>query len=101
MLERYALIDGQPVRCDSIDEWARWFETSDTDRVVEQTHIGDVKVSTVFLGIDHRFLGEGPPILFETMVFGGPLDQEQERYATRDEAVSGHARWVAAMRMPS
>lgn len=31
----------------------------------------------------------------ETMVFGGPLDAEMERYSTWDEAVAGHAAMVA------
>ena len=33
------------------------------------------EVSTVFLGMDHQF-GEGPPILWETMVFGGEFTGE-------------------------
>lgn len=74
-------------------EWARWFEKS--SRKVAQTDVDGVNVSTVFLGIDHRFGGQGPPIVFETMVFGGPLDQEQERYTTWDEAEQGHAAMVA------
>jgi len=52
------------------------------------------EVSTVFLGLDHAF-GDGPPVLFETMVFGGPLDGEQDRYCTWDEAVAGHAAMLA------
>lgn len=52
-----------------------------------------VSVSTVFLGLDHRF-GPGAPLTFETMVFGGSLDQEQERYSTWDEAEAGHAAMV-------
>jgi hypothetical protein len=32
----------------------------------------------------------GPAILWESMVFGGPLDGEQRRYATRAEADAGH-----------
>lgn len=58
------------------------------------TKIGAVDVSTVFLGLDHQF-GEGPPLLFETMVFGGPLDEEQRRYTTWAEAEAGHAEMVA------
>lgn len=74
--------------------WAEAFESQ--DRRVAVTHIGaGVKVSTVFLGIDHRF-GDGPPILFETMVFGGPLDGTEQRYATWEEAVVGHQRVVSA-----
>ena len=29
---------------------------------------------------------DGPPLLYETMIFGGPLEEEQERYSTRAEA---------------
>lgn len=50
---------------------------------------GDVKVSTVWLGLDHGFAGK--PLIFETMVFGGPLAEEQERYSTLTEAMAGHA----------
>jgi len=53
-----------------------------------------VEVSTVHLVIDHNF-GEGPPLIFETMVFGGAFDEEQERYSTEEEAAEGHARWLA------
>ena len=52
--------------------------------------IGQVRVSTVFLGLNHAF-GDGPPLWFETMVFGGELDQEQERYSTIEQARLGHA----------
>ena len=48
------------------------------------------RISTVFLGIDHNFGDDSPPLLFETMVFGGKFDQEQDRYATYDEALAGH-----------
>ncbi len=49
------------------------------------------EVSTVFLGLDHSW-GSGPPLVFETMIFGGPNDQYQERYATYEEAEAGHKR---------
>lgn len=69
----------------------------DSDRRVARDEIGEATVSTVFLTLDHNF-GDGPPVLFETLVFGGPLDQEMRRYCTWDEAVSGHARMVARVR---
>ena len=50
-------------------------------------------ISTVFLGLDHGWSG-GPPVVFETMIFGGPEDQFQERYCTWAEAESGHKRAV-------
>jgi hypothetical protein len=39
--------------------------------------------------LDHGF-GGGPPVLWETMVFGGKLDQQCERYTSRDLALAGH-----------
>ena len=60
-------------------------------RIVEQTQLyGDVEVSTVFLGLNHRY-GEGPPLVFETLVFGGPYDGHMDRYSTWREAQAGHA----------
>lgn len=60
---------------------------------------GKVRVSTIFLCIDHGW-GEGPPIIFETMVFGGPLDQEQWRYSTEAQALAGHARAIKWVKHP-
>lgn len=56
------------------------------------------EVSTVFLAINHSHTLTGPPVLFETMVFGGPLGGEQDRYHTWDEAVAGHAAMLARVR---
>lgn len=70
ILDKYKM----PVKEPDLIHWARWMEKK--DRIVKQEMVGDVKVSTVFLGIDHNFSHEGPPILWETMVFGGPHDQE-------------------------
>jgi hypothetical protein len=47
------------------------------------------RVSTVFLCVDHQW-GDGDPVLFETMVFGGPLDGWQWRYCYHGEAMTGH-----------
>lgn len=68
------------------------------DRVVRQDELGEVRVSTVFLGIDHNFWGHGPPLIFETMVFGGPSDQYQQRYSTEAAALAGHDQVVSAVR---
>lgn len=76
-------------------EWAAWFETA--DRQVANTLIDDVRVSTIFLGLDHNF-GSGKPILWETLVFGGPLNGEMFRYESRPEAVRGHEEMVMRVR---
>lgn len=71
----------------------------DTYRRVALTKVGDSEVSTVFLALDHRFYADdGPPILFESLVFGGPLVDTMERYATREEALAGHERLVRAIK---
>ncbi|WP_063685502.1 hypothetical protein [Bradyrhizobium stylosanthis] len=58
---------------------------------VAETFVGSVHISTVFLGIDHRHFGDGPPLLFETMIFGGSLEGFQNRCSTWDEAEAMHA----------
>ena len=52
----------------------------------------------MFLGLNHNFLREGPPILFETMIFGGRLDHFQNRCATWAEAEAMHAEAVRLVR---
>jgi len=74
--------------------WGRWFETADR-HVAKTQRTRGVRVSTVFLGIDHNLSFYDPheraPVLFETMVFGGPLDQAiQLRYTTQEDAENGH-----------
>jgi hypothetical protein len=91
MSDHYILNGHEPVAADLMT-WAQWFEKA--DRRVAFNKIGDTDVSTVFLGIDHNFYGRGAPLLFETMVFGGPLDQECQRYSTWDQAEAGHMAMV-------
>lgn len=74
-------------------KWALWFE-HDRGKWQMKDDIGDVNVSTVFLAIDHNFIDGGPPLLWETMVFGGTMDQQQWRYSTLAEARAGHANVV-------
>lgn len=100
MSDNYILEGHTPVPVDDALVWARWFERA--DRTVAKTVLGDIRVSTVFLGLDHnwgRLLGaDTPPLLFETMVFGSDhpdLDEYQRRYSTWDEAEEGHAAAVA------
>jgi len=83
----YILKDGKVVPA-TLMAWAKWFETS--ERIVKQEQVGNSKVSTVFLGLDHSFLDEAP-VLWETMVFGGKLDLEMERCSgNREQAEAMH-----------
>lgn len=49
-------------------------------------------VSTVLLCIDHRWDGDGDPIIFETMVFPHETfsDMYCRRYSTYEDAEAGH-----------
>lgn len=84
----------EPLAIDDLTVWSRAFEDSDR-RIVNQTAVGEARVSTVFLGIDHNWLGVGPPLLFETMIFGGPHSEWQCRYSTWADAAIGHDQVVA------
>jgi hypothetical protein len=78
-------------------EWGRWLE--DANRHVGFTQItSQVFVSTVFMGLDHRYFDRGPPIVFETVVFGGPLDGQGDRYSSWDDAETGHKMFVKKTR---
>lgn len=85
--------DGRtPIAEPDVMKWAIWLEKA--NRRVGYDEIGSVKVSTVFLGLDHRWSPHShePPILWETMIFGatGELADYQERYTSYEDALAGH-----------
>ena len=91
MMEHYILEDQEIVLETDFIKWARWFESA--DRRVAKTTLQDCEISTVFLGLDHQWR-DGPPLLFETMIFGGESDREHWQYPTWDDAMAGHRRIV-------
>jgi hypothetical protein len=97
MTGRYILVGHEPVAEPDLMRWAEWFATA--DRHVALTEQGDVRVSTVFLGLDYA--PWGPPQLYETMAFVGDDSVGCERYSTWTQAEAGHARWVAKVFKPT
>ena len=85
--------DGQPMERDA------WLEVFAGNRTVARARTTRGEVSTVFMGIDmgFGFLDGSPPILFETMIFGGDLDGTVDRYATLAAARLYHAWYVATL----
>jgi hypothetical protein len=92
--------------------WYAWYDLNKDNTVVQcdfppkdtshwrllRTDYPKVRVSTVFLGLDHNFLEEGAPILFETMVFANGakmIDLACERYSSYSDAVAGHWKFCA------
>ena len=89
----YILLDRTPIAVD-LKTWAKWFENFDNRRIA-RTEINErCSVSTVFIGLDHNWYGHGDPVLFESMVFGGPLDNAMRRYRSYAEAERGHEELV-------
>lgn len=99
----YKLVEKKVVPC-GLDEFARMYDGDRiNDKHLAHTFLGTrttppeqdddrIRVSTVFLGLDH---GGHPvitakPLVFETMVFRGKMDQYQMRYYEYDDAMAGH-----------
>ncbi len=80
--------EGQPIAAEGVRSWSAWF--CGADRVVACDFVGDIRVSTVFLGIDYNFSGHGAPTLWESLVFGGALDGQMSRYDSLQSAEKGH-----------
>lgn len=74
----------------TLEEGINFFERREDRRVARDEKHGII-VSTVFLCVDHSW-DDGPPYLFETMIFGGDNDGYQERCSTWNEAVAMHKR---------
>ncbi len=91
-MDWYILKDKVPVKVGSIYEFIE-NKTGDESNIVKRDYIGEVCISTVFLGLNHNW-AEGTPILFETMIFGGEHANYQERYSTWEEAEIGHQKAV-------
>jgi len=94
---------GRPVSIDQIEELL----SDPSYKIVRRYEADGWLVSTVWLGLDHRLLGGGPPLIFETMVFAPGYRQDWmpeeycERYPTEDAAIAGHDRalaWLADLR---
>ncbi len=90
--DRYILEGKTAVQCPDLHQWASWMEKD--KRRVGKTKVGETEISTVFLGLDHSFEDSPYTILFETLIFGGKLNQQGERYSTWEEAEIGHEKWV-------
>jgi hypothetical protein len=79
----------EPVPTDDLMGWARWIEANGRRVALTALPSGHV-VSTVFLGLNHQF-GDGPPLLFETMVAGdGDFLGLQRRCSTWAQAEAQH-----------
>jgi hypothetical protein len=68
--------DGNPVPCPERDRFYEWLECYPDRIVVQHDNLSpsrDLFVRTVFCGSDDNFNGRGLPLLWATVIFGGPL----------------------------
>lgn len=87
--------DGLPL---SFWEWC--FKFNYFDRHVGKDILNGYLISTVWLGMNHSFFKDHPPLIYETMIFpqdnalpdNEELNYYQERYSTYEEALEGHKR---------
>lgn len=96
---RYYDMDTNPI---TFEEWLAYMLDKSRDfSIIEHTLIGDYLVSTVYLGLNHSYCHNLPPLIFETMIFNNgdnkendPIDMYQKRYTFKYQAIEGHARAV-------
>jgi hypothetical protein len=94
--------DGNPI---SWERWAELLGQREPDyRRVGADVVGDLSVSTVWIGIDVTFAlrySLAPPMIYETIIFAAdddhPLNMAMMRYGNEIDAYEGHQRTVADM----
>lgn len=97
MIKTFYILDNNfnVVETEDINLWVE--EMDHLKRMVAEHYIDGFRVSTVFLGTAHGFLGR--PAFFETMVFDQNIEVVfSDRYTTWDEATAGHNRIVEYIR---
>lgn len=83
--------DGNPVPEPDYDKWKKWSDENAEARRVAHDEIEGTEVSTIFHGI----VEDDSLHVWESRIFGGPLDQVTDRCAgTREQAEAMHARLV-------
>jgi hypothetical protein len=88
--------NGDPI---TPQQWGVYFQDADYKILKQDTLVlgGPVEISTVWLGIDHNFSELGPPLIFETAVFGE--ESTLYRWATEEEALAEHEKLVEQVRL--
>lgn len=99
MIDYYYILDenDNPVQVNSAAAIA-WELEKPSRRSIARDIVGESEVSTVLLSVDHSYGYPGPPLVFETLVFDGPLNDVGARYSTKAEAMKGHADIVRRVR---
>lgn len=95
----YILENFKLKKMEDVLEWGRWMENG-ARQIGDSELDQDVRISTVFLGIDHGFEMKNKainPIIFETMIFGESAEGFCIRYRTIAAAINGHEKILSAI----
>lgn len=87
----YILKNRIPVVEPDTEKWLEWKRSK--KHYVKVDKVKKIKISTVFLGVNYNISGEGPPLLFETMIFANgedEIDHQVKRTSTYEEAETAH-----------
>jgi hypothetical protein len=92
-IDKYILVGTAPKKCTDQATWLRWYSSADRHVAVTSIEHHGLVVTVVsqFLGMDDEAPTNASPALFETSIFGGPLDQKKWRVPSWCEALSVHA----------
>jgi hypothetical protein len=95
----YILRDNQVIEEQDHSVWSEWFESTYQDVAdIAQTETAHSNVVTRFLAVNLTLAQDQPPLLFETKVTGGWLEGQGEKYASIEDARTGHDAWVGRVR---
>jgi hypothetical protein len=97
--DHYILDENNNVIEADLTTWAQFIGDERERSIVKQEYIGDLQVSTIFIGLDHNLAGlitkgEHRPHIFETMIFKDNKDIYCDRYSTWEEAKEGHQKAI-------
>lgn len=90
--------DGNVTPLNDRHEWERFCAQPELRQIAVTDITSEIYVSTIFLGLDRGHGLSSAPVLWETRVFGGVLDEEMERYTSEADAIQGHAAMVQKVR---
>jgi len=90
----HSILNGRGIKACDKDTWLQWLtdlsQIREHERLVADSVSGTSRVRTVFVG-------DCAPLVFQTFVEGGPMDGHERRYATWEEAETGHRETCEAL----
>ena len=100
--DHYILDENNNVIEADLTTWAQFLGDEAERRIVNKQIIGELLISTIFIGLDHNLAlqeekEDYKPHIFETMIFKDNKDIYCDRYSTWKEAEEGHkeaVNWV-------